>query len=479
MCLSLLKKHRHSTGFRLTIGYAVLFMFSSLILFGIGYLALSRTITNKDHQIVLEKINTYTNIAERSGLPSLVQELERTRTQNERSGFFVRVVDRQRQVVTLTLPSTWRPIPVELYQTALPFVEDEWVTIERPPTALGMKVFAERDALDIAGRLLRDGTVLQVGYSTHARKLYLGYYQGTFLVIIGPIIVFGIVVGAFLSHRGLKPVHDLTLATKSVRAGRMDARVPVGETDNELKELAQQFNAMLDSLATLMNGMREALDNVAHDLRTPLTRMRASIESAMQTQQDAASLREALLDCAEESQQIMNMLNTLMDISEAETGVMQLNLKELDLRELVESIHELYSLSAEEKTITLEEEIPPGLMVYADAGRLRQALSNLVDNAVKYTPPGGHIMIAAQEKIDGVHIVVTDSGMGIADSDIPRIFERLYRGDKSRSQRGLGLGLCLVKAIAAAHSGTIAVQSMPGKGASFTLVLPIKPPLTT
>lgn len=472
MFLNLLKKRRSSTVFRLTVVYTLLFCLTSLILFGIGYIQLLLTITNKDHQIVSEKIRSYTNIAERSGIASLVEELERTRAQNERTGFFVRVADRRAHVLSLTLPQGWNPMPLELHHTSLPFVEDEWVTIRHPRSR---RLLAPRDTLVIAGRLLRDGAILQVGYSTHVRRVYLESYQGIFLFIIGPILLFGIMVGTFVSRRALKPVHDLTLATKSVRSGRMDARVPLGETDDELRELAQQFNAMLDWIATLMNGMREALDNVAHDLRTPLTRMRASIEAAMQTDADADRLREALLDCAEESQQIMNMLTTLMDISEAETGVMRLGLKPINVSDLIASIYDLYLYSAEEKGLTLETRIPRDLALSADAGRLRQALSNLVDNAVKYTPPGGRIMIEASEDTRSVRITVKDTGPGIPAADMPRIFDRLYRGDKSRSQRGLGLGLCLVKAIAEAHHGTIEAQSPPGTGAIFTLSLPRDP----
>ncbi|HQP30344.1 MAG TPA: HAMP domain-containing sensor histidine kinase [Deltaproteobacteria bacterium] len=469
MFSSLLKNRRSSTVFRLTVVYTLLFVATSLILFGLGYIQLLLTITNKDHQIVSEKIKSYTTIAEGSGIASLVEELKRTQAQNERTGFFVRVAEPQGKVLSLTLPQGWNPMPPQLSRQPLPFVEGEWVTLKHPQVT---RALSPRDSLVIAGRLLRDGTILQVGYSTHVRRVYLESYQGIFLFIIGPIILFGIMVGTFVARRALKPVHDLTLATKSVRSGRMDARVPLGETDDELRELAQQFNAMLDWIATLMNGMREALDNVAHDLRTPLTRMRASIEAAMQAEADTDRLREALLDCAEESQQIMNMLTTLMDISEAETGVMQLNVKPVNVGDLIASIYDLYLYSAEEKGLTLETTVPPDLRVDADAGRLRQALSNLVDNAVKYTPEGGRIMVEAWDDADTVRITVRDSGPGIPETEIPRIFDRLYRGDKSRSQRGLGLGLCLVKAIAEAHGGTIEVWNAPEGGAVFTFSLP-------
>lgn len=459
------------------MGYALLFMVGSLILFGIGDVFLRHSICGKDHQIVSEKINTYANIAVRSGIDNLVQELERTRAQNERLGFFVRVEGNGGRILSQTLPRSWNPFPPELAQTPLPFVEDEWVVLEHPRSS--QVALSRPDTLDIAGRLLPDGTRLQVGYSTRSRARTLQQYQGIFFVILGPIVLLGIAGGIFLSRRALKPVRDLTAAIQSVRAGQMEARVPLGDTVDELQELARQFNAMLDSIATLMNGMREALDNVAHDLRTPLTRMRTSIETVMQDEPDAQTLREALLDCAEESQQITRMLTTLMDISEAETGVMHLSFEAIDLAGLIESIHTLYQYAAEEKGIMLETIVSSGMMAWADTARLRQALSNLVDNAVKYTPPGGRVTVVASENESVAEISVSDTGPGIASADLPRIFDRLYRGDKSRSERGLGLGLCLVKAIAAAHRGTITVVSHPGQGAVFTLALPMQPGNTT
>jgi signal transduction histidine kinase len=479
MFLKYLKQLSRKITFRLTLWYALFFVFSSLFLIGIGYIALWNSMRTKDHQIVSEKINTYTNIIEHSGVPGLVQELERTRYQNEQYGFFIHVVGKNGVILNQTLPQTWNATQMQLIQTSLPFVEDQWTLLKKPRLTGTLGRLTGGDDLEVTGRLLRDGSLLHVGYSTHAREQYLGYYLGVFLSILGPVILFGIMIGVFLARRALKPVRDLTLATQSVRAGRMDARVPLGETNTELRELARQFNAMLDWIATLTNSMREALDNVAHDLRTPLTRMRFSIESVMQREPDKAALQEALLDCAEESGHILNMLNALMDISEAETGCMKLELKEIDLKELMSTIADIYLYDAEEKNIRLEMNIPDNLMAYGDSIRLRQAIANLVDNAIKYTPSGGCVTIDAGRNETNIFISVSDTGEGISQADMSRIFERLYRGDKSRSQRGLGLGLCMVKAIATAHHGAIHVQNLPGRGAVFTLTLPQHPPIVS
>jgi signal transduction histidine kinase len=167
------------------------------------------------------------------------------------------------------------------------------------------------------------------------------------------------------------------------------------------------------------------------------------------------------------------MLDTLMDISEAETGTMRLTLADVPLHSLVAEVAGVYEDVAEDKSITIGTSVEPGLTVRADRDRLRQVLANLLDNAVKYTPAGGRVDLRALGEGDAVKIIVADTGPGIAPHDLPRIWERLYRGDQSRTERGLGLGLSLVRAIVTAHNGTVEVQSEAGKGSVFTVRLPI------
>jgi signal transduction histidine kinase len=167
------------------------------------------------------------------------------------------------------------------------------------------------------------------------------------------------------------------------------------------------------------------------------------------------------------------MLNTLMDISEAETRTLTLALESVNIAALIEDALNLYREVAEEKGLELKRRTPPDLWVQADRHRLRQVIANLLDNAIKYTPPGGHIDRIASQAESQVMLVVEDTGMGIAVDAIPKIWERMYPGERSRSHRGLGLGLSLVKAVVHAHGGTVEVSSAPGAGSRFTVVLPL------
>jgi len=308
--------------------------------------------------------------------------------------------------------------------------------------------------------------------STERRTQLLERFRRVLLFNVLSLIFVGLAGGAVLTSSALQPLRRLADTVRSIlRTGRTDVRVPAQDTGDALDELSALVNAMLDRIDAVLAGMRGALDNVAHDLRTPMTRLRGIAETAL-TANDPAMLRDALADCLEESDRVVAMLNTLMDISEAETGTMTLRREPADLNDLIRQSVELYEDLAEERQVEIRTSTESELVADIDRSRMRQVLANLLDNALKYTPAGGHVTITATRDGPDAVLTVSDTGVGIPPAELPRIWDRLYRGDKSRSTRGLGLGLSLVRAIVAAHGGRVDVRSTTGAGSTFELRLP-------
>lgn len=293
------------------------------------------------------------------------------------------------------------------------------------------------------------------------------------IAIIAAIGVLAAVVGAFaLSKHALEPVTELAHASaKVVASGDLSLRVPDRGQRGELGELGHLFNEMLARNERLVGAMKESLDNVAHDLRTPLTRLRGGAELALSHPEERAP-SEALADVIEETDRVLAMLATLMDIAEAETGVLRLEKRPESLADVAREAVDLYELVAKERAVHVVTHFGTDAIVLADRGRLLQVVANVLDNALKYTPSGGRVELTTREEEGRGVLDISDTGVGIARADQPRVWDRLFRADPSRSERGLGLGLSLVRAVVEAHGGEVRLTSEPGQGTSVAIRLP-------
>ncbi|MBI2713677.1 MAG: HAMP domain-containing protein [Rhizobiales bacterium] len=283
---------------------------------------------------------------------------------------------------------------------------------------------------------------------------------------IAIVIVLGLAGGLFVTRRVLRRVDAMTETTRTIMGGDLGGRLPVAGTGDELDRLAENLNVMLERIEALMRGLKEVSDNIAHDLKTPLTRLRNRCEQALRTSSSETEYRAALEATIGESDNLIATFNALLMIARAESGQARGDMKEFDAAEIAHDVCELYEPLAEEKGIALKVEADTAAPVNGNRELVSQALANLVDNAIKYAEPvdkavngvAPEIVVRALSEGDHILLTVADSGPGIPESDRARAVERFVRLEQSRSQPGSGLGLSLASAVARLHGGELTLE---------------------
>jgi heavy metal sensor kinase len=319
------------------------------------------------------------------------------------------------------------------------------------------------------------GVILQLGQSLENVANFVEAFRQIVIATLIMLVLLSASFGWFLARRAVSGVQAVTRTARSISAGSLEERVPVNTRGDEIDQLATTFNAMLDRIQHLVEGIREISDNVAHDLKSPLTRIRGAAEIALTTGKNMAEFEQMAASNIEECDRLMDMINTMLMISQTEAGVGELTKADVDITQIVKDACDLFQPMAADKSVDLVCGEIETATLKGDMSLLQRMVANLVDNAIKYTQAGGRVDVSVHtKKHHEIVLTVADTGVGISEVELPHIFERFYRCDPSRSTTGAGLGLSLAKAIAQAHQGQIIVKSEAGEGSTFKVLFPLK-----
>jgi len=323
---------------------------------------------------------------------------------------------------------------------------------------------------------------LAIGRSLAESRHILDQFTWAYIALIPLIILSGCLLGWFLAARALTPVLEVAQAAQRISGSNLSLRIPSRGAHDELDYLIETFNRMIDRLENSFNQIRQFSTDVSHELRTPITAIRGQLEVALFTATTAEQYREAMLNSLQDVERLSQIVRALLLLSQAESGQLALQKTRVNLSELVADVVDQFQIPYEEARVRLTADLPGEVPADVDKIQIERMISNLVSNAMKFTPAGGEVRVSLRQDADGVELVVEDTGCGIATDHLPHIFDRFYRvpgRDASGPERGLGLGLSFVAWIAKAHQGSVRVESTLGRGSRFIVSLPVSVPANT
>lgn len=459
--------------FRIVLLYAVLFAISVTALLGFTYWNTRRTLDAQADQIIEAEITGLSEQYKNLGWQGLYESVS-SRSVDSGLALYILVDNAHRRIAGNL--DTWPGAVTADTSAAGEYVEFDY---ERRVNNVPETRRARGRVLSVEG----GSFLLLVAEDVHDRDLTQHMFTTTLPWTVGLILLLGLAGGGLMSQNILARLDAINRTSGEIIAGDLTRRVPVTGAADEFDQLAENLNLMLDRIERLMKGLREVTDSVAHDLRTPLNRLRQRLEQSQArlqaTGQDAGEIERAIA----ETDRLIATFNALLLIAETDAGTGCGAMTVLDLDSVARDVAELYEPLAEEKGIRLKLETGAGASIEGNRSLVAQALANLVDNAIKYTPASGEVSITVAQPSDGIVLAVADSGPGIPEEDRPRVVERFVRLEASRSSPGTGLGLSLVAAVAHFHGTQLRLEdNQPGLKASLTFpkaskVVPIRPAL--
>ncbi|MHB8109894.1 MAG: sensor histidine kinase [Syntrophorhabdaceae bacterium] len=461
MFSSKLHKPRNTLALRLTLWYAGIFTLSSLIVFLLFYMLVATAMRDRTDEELTGHARRFAYLMASEGVEEVRKAaIIEAQAAGVRKVFF-RLLYADGVAFSSTNMAYWQDIGIharaikELIEGKDPVFETDYL-------------YQRKDEIRVLYTMLSPEIILQIGESREDSMRLLDAFRRIFLFTMIFLTMLAAAIGWFMARRAVSGVAAVTRTARHISEGSLNERVPVHEKGDEIDLLAVTFNEMLNRIESLIKEMKEMSDNIAHDLKSPITRIRGAAEITLSTGAPREEFESMAASTIEECDRLLEMINTMLMISRTESGIDRPPAEIVDLGRLVLEACELFEPAASDKEVSLQWTIEDNVVMQGDTKMLRRLVANLIDNAIKYTPGGGSVHVGLSRSGENIRLSVKDTGIGIGEKDIPHIFERFYRGDRSRSESGLGLGLSLAQAIARAHGGDIAVMSTPKVGTTFT-----------
>ena len=450
----------HTSTFRLALVYMVLFAGSVLILLGFIYWSTVTYMAEQTDATIRAEITGLAEQYRERGLNGLEKTISE-RVERDPNGSSVYLFASPNRSPLAGNLSAWPDV--------LP-AADGWLDFEFKDPRAGGRVFQARARAFV----LQDGLHLLVGRDTRELKATQRLITRALLWGIAMTLALALLGGVVMSRGMLRRIELINQTSRNIMAGDLSQRIPIRGSGDELDQLAGNLNTMIDEIERLMDGIRHVSDNIAHDLRTPLTRLRNRLEQLLVDLEDGSPYRSQVEHGIAEADQLLATFAALLRIARIEAGGHKARFKAVDLAALVGDAAELYEALAEEKQLRFSTRVDASVSLEGDRDLLFQALTNLIDNAIKYTPAGGEVSLELKHVGKTVDIVVSDTGSGIAEAERDKVGQRFYRLESSRNTPGSGLGLSLVKAVAKLHRATLLLEDN-APGLKATLRLPLGP----
>jgi len=450
---------------RLTLWYTLLFIFMALSIFLYIHTMLSLDLNRRIDEELVDDAKEILQIFENAGIHAAAEEILLEVEGDDRKTNFYRIFSTEHELLAATDLQYWK-------------------NLAKRPEIFPAPGEISYESLFVAGHEfkvrsvyygLQNGGTLQVGFeSVENGNLFKLFYE-TFGIAFVTLLSIGTVLGFLIAKRAMKGLDRLKSSVEKVGRGELFQAVNIGSEGVEVETLILSFNQAQNRIQSLVGELCDVSDNIAHDLRSPVTRIRGIAETSLTGQQSLSGYQGSLGDIIEDCDTLISMINTMLEIAQSDAGTIKIEFAPVDISQMIHDVADIFHPLAEEKNIRLSVELPPEhLHVTGDRNRLQRALANLLDNALKYTLREGEVTLSASMDDSQVCLSVHDTGVGIAKEDREKLFTRFFRADPSRTTPGNGLGLSLVKSLVSLHHGRVLVTSALGEGSCFKIILPSK-----